>query len=150
VPQGEQGSLFDLPPGTPDAPELDGLSAARRRTLRQRMMLERGLHPLSAVQTAGKIQLHPQAAPAGDREAPGRRCGSCVFRRQVAWRDYSQPKCWYGLAQLDAASMYLEQLPRVAHSASSDVRAWWPACTEHEFGDPAVSPDAARWTPERE
>jgi hypothetical protein len=44
----------------------------------------------------------------------------------------------------------LEQLPRVAHSASSDVRAWWPGCSDHEFGDPAVSDDAARWTPERD
>jgi hypothetical protein len=68
VPQ--QLGLFDPPPGTPDVPETEGLSANRRRTLRQRAMLDGGVHPLTAVRGAGKIQLHPQAAAARGPRGP--------------------------------------------------------------------------------
>ncbi len=37
--------------------------------------------------------------------------------------------------------------PRVTHGAASDVRAWWPACADHTYGD-GISDDAARHVPE--
>jgi hypothetical protein len=65
-------------------------------------------------------------------EDPARTCGNCAFRQKLdRWH-----KCVYG------------DFARVTHSVSSDVRAFWPACGDHEYGDPKVSPDAARWVPQ--
>jgi hypothetical protein len=116
-------TLFpDLEPVPLPEPEpVEKLSADRRRTLRQHADVERGRHPL----TGGRLAADPDA-----------KCGNCAHRHVYGHHDRSYPKCTYG-----------DGMPRATHSAASDVRAWWPGCTDHEWGDPKLSPDAARCRP---
>lgn len=116
-------SLFpDLAPvPVPDAEPVEKLSADRRRTLRQRADIQRGRHPL----TGSRLNPDPDAT-----------CGNCRFRIVYGHHNRSYPKCTYG-----------DGMPRASHSAASDVRAWWPACRDHEYGDTRLSPDAARCKP---
>jgi len=117
-----QPALFpDLPDPAPAEP---GLSADRRRTIRQRADITAGRHPL----THGRLSTDPDA-----------RCGNCRFREVLKWHDRAYPKCTRPNSQDD----YLY----VTHGAASDVRAWWPGCTDHEYGDRRLSPDAARSGP---
>jgi hypothetical protein len=110
---------FDVP--RIDHPERDpGLSADRRRTLRQRAAIDAGRHPLMGPPLAD----HPDA-----------RCGNCRFRELWRHHDRSYPKC------------VIDDGAHVSHSAASDVRAWWPGCRKHEWGEPSLSPDAARSGP---
>jgi len=115
-------TLFDMDPApavTPAEPEPK-LSADRRRTIRQLQTLENGRHPIGLC-FGFVLRLHDQAAPAGDREAPGLRCGSCRFRElQHGPHNGTFAKCMRGDGSL------------ASFSASSDVRAWWPACTHYE------------------
>lgn len=140
----EQPGLFDIDPSqvrvaAPDP--FEGLSADRRRTLRQAMDLEAGRHPL----TGGK--LHEDASPVDDRKADGRRCGNCWFLTARAWRDGSFLKCGHP-GGLGADEISLAGPSRVTRGAASDVRRWWPACADHVYGDTRMSDDAARWVPE--
>lgn len=105
------------PPETPD-----GLSAGGRLRVRQQQDVTNGRHPL----TGGR--LHPDASR--DRTARSGAhdrltCGTCVHR--VATHGGTAaggyPKC-------DAFG------PKaLTHSATTDVRAWWPACTSYEQKD---------------
>lgn len=97
----------------PDA-EAALLSADRRRTLRQRRDLDHGRHPLT------RGLLHPDAAPVDDVSAPGRRCGNCRFRELLSSGNRSWPKCSN------------PRVGRISASAATDVRAWWPACRNHQ------------------
>lgn len=116
---------FDVP--RIDHPErAPGLSADRRRTLRQRADVDAGRHPL----TRGRLA-----------DSPDARCGNCQFRMLVDYHNRTYPKCWQW-ADRDSAGY-----ARFTHSAASDVRAWWPGCTAHEWGAPNVSPDAMRSGP---
>lgn len=90
-------------------------------TLRQRADIQRGRHPL----TGSRLNPDPDAT-----------CGNCRFRIVYGHHNRSYPKCTYG-----------DGMPRASHSAASDVRAWWPACRDHEYGDTRLSPDAARCKP---
>lgn len=96
----------------------------KRRTDRQLEALQHNAHPLS-VALRTHIPLHADAAPAVDRTAPGLRCGTCVHRvtpfREVAGK---YPKCSLG-----------GEWARATGGPGTDVRAWWPACTDYE---PAV------------
>jgi len=38
----------------------------------------------------------------------------------------------------------------MADTLCLDCRGWWPACTDHSYGDPRTSGDAARWVPAEE
>lgn len=122
-------SLFPdlIPVPIPEPVPVEKLSADRRRTLRQRADVERGRHPL----TGSRLAADPDA-----------NCGNCRFRAVVGWHNRSYPKCFYEPANWDVEKM--KGWPRVSHSSASDVRAWWPGCTDHEWGDPKLSPDAAR------
>lgn len=140
----EDGALFDMAPvATPIPP---GLSPGQRRTARQRQLLQRGVHPLSGSQAYSQIRLHPEAAPVDDADAEGRRCGNCRFRELALHHDYRYPKCfWTG--SLGPEELHKHGHPRVTHGEATDVRAWWPACTDHEYGDPQLSSDAFRSGP---
>lgn len=107
-------ALFDLelPPATTPA---EREPAGRRRIRRQAALLARGRHPLAAM--FGPLFLHPEAAPVDDRKADGLRCRTCVFRQHNGW---GYPKCEYGNGA------------RASHGEATDVRAWWPACTEYQ------------------
>ncbi|MEV4320970.1 hypothetical protein AB0J37_01925 [Microbispora rosea] len=118
---GEPTALFDVdvPPPAELAPkESEGV----RRTKRQAALLAAGRHPLTVVLTR-PLRLHSEAAPYDNRQAPGRRCGNCTFRRTNGW---GYPKCAFG----DGA--------RASHSTATDVRAFWSACTDHQWkGEPS-------------
>lgn len=129
-------TLFDveMPPPAPEPPKE---SLAVRRTRRQAEALAKGQHPLGLL--GFPLRLHSEAAPHDDRDAPGRRCGNCRFREVLPYRSKSFAKCLFGATDAYA--------PRAAHSEATDVRAWWPACRDHEPGDPRI-PDAMRWVPD--
>jgi hypothetical protein len=120
----EPTPLFDIDPSRivprPEpAPDPDaGLSPDQRRTLRQARDLAKGRHPITGY------ALHAEAAPADDRDAPGRRCGSCRFREQAGHHGKSYAKCF--LPDRGGYAVF------AAHSAASDCRAWWPGCIRHE------------------
>jgi hypothetical protein len=112
------GALFDLPDGAYVAPvPPEKLSAGRRLTLRQKRDVETGRHPL----TGGP--LHAET---------GRLCGNCRHRFMNTYYSRPYPKCAIG---------------PITGGVGTDVRAWWPACRDHEWGDPKLSPDAARSGP---
>lgn len=112
-----EAALFDV--DAPPPPAAETLSRGRQRTIRQAEALTGGRHPLELA-LSRPLTLHPEAAPADDRTAPGRRCGNCRFRQMM--RGY--PKCTFGKTD----SGY----PRLTHSAATDTRAWWPGCVDHE------------------
>jgi hypothetical protein len=139
-------ALFDLDPGQIRTPTpVEQMSPGGRRTLRQAQAAAVGRHPLGLALDR-PLTLHPEAAPAGDRQAPGRRCGNCRFRQIFRYHKKPYPKCAHPGSY--SAEQY-ERLgpPRATHGAGTDVRAWWPGCTDHEPGDSAV-PDGMRWTPD--
>lgn len=142
-------TLFDLDPTPAPEPEPK-LSADRRRTQLQAQRLAVGIHPLSGV-LGRHLPLHLGAAPADDADAAGRRCGSCRFRQLVAMGPSVKrwPKCMHP-GSLSADQFERLGPPRASRSVASDVRAWWPACRDHDYGDPALGPDAARWVPGEE
>lgn len=116
-------TLFDVEP-TPPPPPAEKLSAERRRTIRQAEALARGRHPLGLA-LGCTIRLHDEAAPADDRTAPGRRCGNCKFRELFGYHTRSYAKCAVGYTERRG-------YPRITHGAGTDVRAWWPACRDHQ------------------
>jgi len=118
-----------------------GISADRRRTQRQRLLIPLGLHPLTQS-LDGALRIHPDAA------ADGRTCGNCRFRQVVNMGTQSSyPKCCAERPPYSRTRDYGIKLPRISRGAGTDVRKWWPGCRDHEFGDNALSPDAARSGP---
>jgi hypothetical protein len=135
-----QGELFEVEP-VALPPPAKKLSADRRRTQRQAEAIESGVHPLSLA-TRSHIPLHPDAPPR--RGEPGKTCGDCKMRQKLSYHRRSYAKCVLGYQATDAGQP--SPPPRVSHGAGTDVRAWWPACKDFEWGDP-LSDDAARWVP---
>lgn len=137
----DQPGLFDgYEPAVP-LPVVP-LSADRRRTARQAAAVAAGRHPL----TRGPI--HPLASPHRDASAPKNdpyTCGSCLHRSQGGYHRW--PKCWLPAPGVGADAPPSRVYPRATRSATTDVRAWWPACPDYSPGDGAMSPDAARWVP---
>ncbi|WP_433465730.1 hypothetical protein [Spirillospora sp. CA-128828] len=109
--------LFDLPhvKQPPEATETP--SPDQKRTRRQRDMLAAGYHPLTLVMSR-PLRLHDDAAPADDSKADGARCGGCRFRELKHYGPRSWPKCTIG--------------GRESHGGGTDVRKWWPACTDFQ------------------
>lgn len=143
----DQPPLF--PGYEPPAPDtVEDLSAGQRLTQRQAAYVALGVHPLT------RGPLHPLASRHRDAAAPKAdpfTCGSCRFRQVVPYRGRTYPKClWYPPAGVPPETLPLDKFPRVAHSQTSDVRAWWPACPDYVPGDSGLSPDAARYVPHRE
>jgi hypothetical protein len=146
-------TLFDgYEPAQPLPDPMEGMSADRRRTLRQAANVAAGIHPLT------KGALHPLASRHRDADSPKDdpyTCGTCWFREVLRYHDRSFPKCclpgpervyrkgedgeWRWETNDHGA-------PRATHSAASDVRAWWPACPDYSPSD-RVSSDAARYVP---
>lgn len=80
-------------------PESDE-SATVRLTRRNREALDRGVHPATMLPLV----------------SDGRTCGDCPHSERVAWRDRAWWKCHRHRLGL-------------SHSAASDIRVSWPACT---------------------
>jgi hypothetical protein len=129
----------------PPAPEsIEKLSADRRRTQRQAENIAAGIHPLT------KGPLHPLASRNRDADSPKRdpfTCGSCRFRESPEYHNKAWPKCFLPNPAYGADAPFAVLYSRVTHSAASDVRAWWPACTDYSPGD-SLSPDAVRHIPD--
>lgn len=87
-------AMFDLPP----LPEPEKLSLARRRTLANNGMLDRGIHPATGRPLKG-----------GDQT-----CGDC-FHHKARTHNRSWHKC------------ELHRLG-LSGSEASDIRVSWPAC----------------------
>lgn len=122
-----QPALVDLPGAAPPGHHQPGISADRRRTLRQAAALAAGHHPLG-MYLRRTLKLHPAAAPADDRTAAGLRCRDCAFWRQVSGEHAGVfRKCLYGLA-----GNSLETAPRASRSAATDCRGWWSACVDYQ------------------
>ncbi len=81
----------------------DGLSADQARTQENRDLLECGVHPATRAPLAGK----------------DRTCGGCAHAQRVSAGNWSGWKC-----DLHRLGM--------SHSAASDIRVGWPACTRFE------------------
>lgn len=150
-PQTADETLF--PGFDPPAPEPEvQLSPGQRLTKRQSDAIAVGRHPLT------RGPLHPLASRHRDASSPKAdpfTCGSCYFREALGYHTRSYPKCMVpGPVRAyrkqpggDWRFETIEGAPRATHSAASDVRAWWPACTDYSPGD-RISPDAARGIPE--
>lgn len=134
-------SGFEPPPVEEPEP---GLSADRRRTLRQAEDIARGIHPLTRDTVHLLSDINPQ--PTDAKNLPYR-CGSCRWRVVASYHNRSYPKCAFP-GTYSAEDYERFDPPRVSHSAASDVRAWWPACRDYTPGDNQLSPDAARHIPE--
>lgn len=82
-------------------------------------------HPLAvALQTP--IPLHPDAPPNPfARDTPGLRCGTCKHRAYRGNTSKRYQKCWLRGGDHD---MY----PRLTGGPGTDIRAWWPACTDYQ------------------
>ena len=135
---------YDDPPPLPSAEP--GLSADRRRTLRQTEQIRAGIHPLTGRPLH---EFGDRFARATDAKDLAFRCGSCIFRSVFKYHDRSYPKCtWTGSLGADDVERWgINVLPQVSHGAATDVRAWWPACRNYSAGDTSLSPDAARSIP---
>ncbi len=131
-PDPEQGDLFDVDALRPAPQPLpDGAPSRTRgqiRIERQGQALAAGWHPL-ALTSAYRLRLHPDAAPADDRTAPGRRCGTCRFRVLTSGHARSYPKCRYPDPDTWPGG---DGWPRETDGDGTDVRSWWPACTDHQ------------------
>lgn len=115
-------SLFpDLVPDP--GPPPDTRSAGQRQRDRMANAIRSGQHPLS-VALDRTIRLHPDA----QRQlitTDGPRCGTCQLRGLVAGGNRAFPKC-------HAADTGRH---RITHGSGTDVRASWPACTDHHPKD---------------
>ncbi len=121
-------ALFDADPA-PALPPPEPLSPDRRRTLRQHQAVENGVHPLALV-FGPAVRVHSD---------PARRCGNCRHRCPSGAHAY--PKCLLGYQRTElppddhrrrSGQTHAVSMPRVSSGAATDVRAWWPACTDHE------------------
>ena len=123
--------------------EETSLSAGRRLTLRQAEQIADGIHPLT------RGPLHELASTHRDASAPKAdpfTCGSCLFRKAEKYRNGTYAKCWLPSPKAGADAPQARIYDRVTHGPATDVRAWWPACTDYSPGD-RISDDAARCIP---
>ncbi|MGH3376018.1 MAG: hypothetical protein ACRDP6_14870 [Actinoallomurus sp.] len=125
-------ALFHVEPvPLPEPPPK--MTPDQRRALRQLEALRAGTHPLGMLPRVlpGYLPLHPDAAPADDRTAPGLRCGTCRFRLVLGYHNRSYAKCTFGQTEGRLS-------PRISHGAATDVRAWWPACRDYQRAEDQV------------
>lgn len=100
------------------------LTAGQSLRARQADLLRWGQHPL-ALATKRPLWLHPDADRDPDHREGGPRCGDCRFRVLADWHERTYPKC------SQASGEHLDS-PRATHGAATDIRAWWPGCTDWE------------------
>lgn len=127
-------ALFELPeqPAAAAAEDAPKLSAGTRLKQRQAAAIARGIHPLGLVRP--HLAIHPDAQPfpATQANADQRpiRCGTCIFRNPGQFA-----KCEFGPVIRtrkwpDSREYTWREFPRAAHSLATDIRSWWPGCTD--------------------
>lgn len=141
----DQPALFDLPT-TAQRGEVEPVpvSAGRRQTARIRGVVELGGHPLGYL---GARRL-PETLDPDERfdpgDPPGRpaTCGTCRLRKLWQFGNKRVAKCMVVECRPGSrpGSLY-EHHPRYTRSPRSDVRAWWPACTDYRPDLPRLSRD---------
>jgi hypothetical protein len=150
----EPDGLFAEPPRTYAAAgePLRERTAGERLRDKQAHLIAVGRHPLSDPPGGrpqyGILRLHPDACrdvrwSTGKAQIPegAPTCGTCVHRQLVNGGARDWPKCTYGRVETpspagdppgSAAGVRVKPGPRETHGDRSDVRAWWPACTDYE------------------
>lgn len=117
-------ALFEVPADAYTVPpEPEVLSRGERRARLVAKRIARGEHPL------GRIALHADAARA--RGGDGLTCGGCRFRELLEHHNRTYPKCLLPVHYGDRVTY-----PRNTGCESSDIRAWWPACTDYQPQEP--------------
>jgi hypothetical protein len=110
--------LFDIEPVEIVKPEP--MSADRRRTQRQAEAVARGSHPLALVFPL--IRRHRETVgleySATDRKGRDLTCGSCCWREVDEYHGRVYAKCGKGVGA------------RISNGAATDLRSWWPGCTD--------------------
>ncbi|MCX8559803.1 hypothetical protein OS122_02675 [Mycolicibacterium mucogenicum] len=112
--------LFDLPAEYVPPPPPEQLSRGERRKRLVESRIARGEHPL------GRFRLHPDA-PVARGAGVGLRCATCRFRVLLEHHNRTYPKCHFPV-RIGERDTY----PRDTNCESSDIRAWWPACTDYQ------------------
>jgi hypothetical protein len=124
-------SADSLAPMARQKPEK--LSPDRARTERQRLAIAAGRHPLDAVFPTRR---HPdtirKAYERTDERGRPLTCGTCSHRELMGAGNRTVAKCTATRHAGEHDSRTV--MPRATGSAASDVRAWWPACTEYSGG----------------
>lgn len=122
----EQAALFAMPEpltGQPTRGQFPDYGITQRAAIR----IGLGYHPLANV--APNLKLHADAcSDVTDRES-GPRCRGCVFAVPAGWHGKAYRKCAYGSPD---PQMTLEGAERASHSEATDLRLWWPACTDYQ------------------
>lgn len=122
----DDGALFS-DDGLRTVPEArEDLTAGERLRRRQAARIAAGLHPLAI--NGSVIRLHPNAPRDAHKGDGGTypRCGSCQHRQMVGGHAKSFPKCLLGYK-----APLVNSAPRYSQGEATDVRAWWPACTDY-------------------
>jgi hypothetical protein len=119
-----QGSLFELGARFPLVEPVEPRTAGQVRLDRHAQAVRGGYHPLSLTAAPG-LRLHAQAAPIEPRTAGGLRCGTCRFRQLAGRHAKDYPKCAF--PDPDARTW-----PRQSSGDGTDVRRYWPACTDYQ------------------
>lgn len=130
--------LFSAEPytaSTTTGEPVERISAGRRLTIRQADAVHRGVHPLALVRPT--IRLHPDADPkhtatAENADSRPLRCGTCRWRDQVSRSANTYPKCMWRPAsdQPNEQGRHRSDPPRYSAGQATDVRGWWPGCTD--------------------
>lgn len=122
------GALFEVDDSARTRPK-EPLTRTQQYHRRVARRIGGGYHPLGEP-----IRLHPLAPrdldsqEAKRSDADGPRCGTCRFRVQIELQSCRRvPKC-----HLPSVIGGRETYPRDTASETSDVSAWWPACTSWE------------------
>lgn len=109
----DTGRLFDPGPEADTAPPEHHVSADRRRTEQNEGLLATGVHPATRRPLAYNVKGSPGA---------GHTCGDCAHHHAYDYHNRAYHKC---------DSHRLGE----SHSAASDIRVGWPACTLWEARD---------------
>jgi hypothetical protein len=123
------GELFDLDAyGIKPVPTPPAMNRGERLRARQSAKIAAGEHPLSNVgDKPSRVLLAPEGTGT---------CGTCAHKMRPAHHGRAYPKCAADAFRDPAGTGFREVWPRAAHSESTDVRAWWPACTTYEPQEP--------------
>lgn len=124
------GELFDLDAYDIKAvPAPPVLNTGERMRARQAAKIAVGEHPLSWV---GEVPRRIPLAPVGTGT-----CGTCALKMRPHHHNRAYPKCSAGSFRIPAGTGFQEVWPRAARSETTDVRAWWPACTSYQEVTPS-------------
>lgn len=123
-------TAFEVPRFEPG----EKLSKDRRRVQRQLEAIALAGHPLGLIYT--DVRAHPDAngitATVHNAQSRPIRCGTCVFREPTGYQGRSFPKCsWRPEDDVPGPNgRHRTAPPRYSHGAGTDIRAWWPGCSD--------------------